>query len=209
MHVEIGERLVEQHDVRPHGEAARERDALALAAGKLMRAPLGQRFEPDHGERLVHAAHALRLGDPAHAQREGDVLGDVHMRPQRIGLEHHADVAFLRRQRPAGTADDGVAELHDAAVGHLESGHQPQQRGLAAAGRPEQREELAVGDVEAHALDGAGLAEMPRHRLERHARHGTTPSGRLRAIRLARIASASVTAIEITATAAAAGELPS
>ena len=209
MHVEIGERLVEQHDVGAHGEAARERDALALTTGKLMRAALGQRFEPDHGERPVHAAHALLLGDPAHTQRERDVLRDVHVRPQRIGLEHHADVPLLRRQRPTGAADHGVAELHDAAVGHLEARHQPQQRGLAAAGRPEQREELAVGDVEAHALDGAGLAEMPRHGLERHARHGTTPSGRLRAMRLVRIASASVTAIEITATAAAAGELPS
>ncbi len=93
--------------------------------------------------------------------------------------------------------------------GHLEARHQPQQRGLAAAGRAEQREELAVGDLEAHALDRAGLAELLRHGLERHARHGTTPSGRLRAKRLVSMASTSVTTIEIVATAAAAGELPS
>ena len=46
--------------------------------------------------------HALGLGDPAHAQRKRDVLGDGHVRPQRIGLEHHADAPLLRRQRPAG-----------------------------------------------------------------------------------------------------------
>ena len=108
-----------------------------------------------------------------------------------------------------GLPTTAVAELHAARVRHLEAGDQPQQRGLAAAGRPEQREELAVGDVEAHAFDGAGLAEPLRHRLEAHARHGTTPSGRLRAMMLVKTASASVTAIEITATAAAAGELPS
>ena len=43
-------------------------------------------------------------------------------------------------------ADDRVAELHRAVVGRLEARDQPQQRGLAAAGRAEQREEFAVGD---------------------------------------------------------------
>ena len=35
--VERGERLVEQQHLRPLGERARERDALALAAGELVR----------------------------------------------------------------------------------------------------------------------------------------------------------------------------
>ena len=40
------------------------------------------------------------------------------------------------------------ADQHAAAVGVVEAGDQPQQRGLAAAGGSEQREELAGADIE-------------------------------------------------------------
>src|SRR5262249_52799109 len=75
--------------------------------------------------------------------------------------------------------------------------------------RPEQREELTVRDREAHILDRARRAEALGDLVEAYARHGTTPSGRLRPRRPARPASASVTATEMVPTAAAAGELPS
>ena len=82
-------------------------------------------------------------------------------------------------------------------------------RGLAATGRAEQRQELAVGDREVDAIDGSGRAEALRDLLEPYARHGTTPSGRLRPSRLTREARPSVTPTETVASAAAAGELPS
>ena len=47
------------------------------------------------------------------------------------------------------------------AGGHLEAGDHPQHRGLAAAARPEQREELALLDVEVDAVDGDDLAGRP------------------------------------------------
>ena len=59
MHVEIGERLVEQHQRRLGDEAARERDALALAAREQRRAPLGEAVELDQRQRRVDAARAL------------------------------------------------------------------------------------------------------------------------------------------------------
>ena len=40
-----------------------------------------------------------------------------------------------------------------ALVRPLEPGEEPQQRGLAAARRPQQREELAAPDVERHVVD--------------------------------------------------------
>ena len=46
------------------------------------------------------------------------------------------------------------------AVGRLEAGQHPQQRGLAAAGRPQQREELALVDVDADIVDRVDVAEL-------------------------------------------------
>jgi hypothetical protein len=74
---------------------------------------------------------ALHLG-PRQApllEPEGDVARHRHMRPERIALEHHADVAPPRRQ----ARDVGPVEQHGAGVGLGEAGEQPQQRGLAAA----------------------------------------------------------------------------
>ena len=46
------------------------------------------------------------------------------------------------------------------AVGRLEAGQHAQQRGLAAAGRAQQREELALVDVEADIVDRVDVAEL-------------------------------------------------
>ena len=45
---------------------------------------------------LGHAARDLRLREPRHAQRKADILGDRHVRVERVVLEHHGDVAVLR-----------------------------------------------------------------------------------------------------------------
>src|SRR5262249_40332241 len=145
----------------------------------------------------------------AHTQRERHIAGNAHVRPQRIGLEHHADPPLLGRQGPTPATHDVFRKPHGAEIGNLETGDEPQQRGLAATRRPEHREELAVRDREAHILDRARRAEALGDLVEAYARHGTTPSGRLRPRRPARAASASVTATEMVPTAAAAGELPS
>ena len=51
-------------------------------------------------------------------------------------------------------------------VGHLEAGEHPQRRRLAAARRAQQREELALGDREAHVVHRDEVAEALRHVLE-------------------------------------------
>ena len=62
-------------------------------------------------------------------------------------------------------------EQDAAFVRRLESGEHPQQRGLAAAARAEQREELAGPDVERQPVHRAKGAELLHHRLDAQQRN--------------------------------------
>ena len=98
---------------------------------------------------------ALALGavDAADFQAVADIVGDVHVGKQRIGLEHHADIAPLDRH----ARDVGVVEQHAAAgIRRLQPGDDAQQGGLAAAGGAEQHQSLAARDIERHRLERAG-----------------------------------------------------
>ncbi len=99
-------------------------------------------------QQLVHfvADHALRSAGRArlHAQAERDVLEHGHVAEQRVVLEHEADLAFARAD-----VGDVFAVQHDRArIGILEARDHAQQRGLARARRPEQRDQFARGEVE-------------------------------------------------------------
>ena len=88
-----------------------------------------------------------------------DVVAHRHVREHRVVLEHHGEPALARRQ----VGDVAPADQHAAGALRLQPGDDAQQRGLAAARRPEQRHELAVGDVEL-------TLSQRRHRAERLAR---------------------------------------
>jgi hypothetical protein len=166
--VEVGERLVEQEHIRLDHQRARERDALLLTAGELRRPPIGKRSEPDQLEDSAHPARHLGTRNLPALQAEGDIAGDGHVRPQRIALEHHADVA-----RPGRKLGD-VAPTDQDASGRrrAEAGDQAQQRGLAGTGRPQEGEELARRDGERHVVEHrrrvVGEADVIDHDLARH-----------------------------------------
>src|SRR5690606_7727273 len=64
---------------------------------------------------------------------------------------------------------------HDApAGGRLEPGNHPERRRLAAAGRPEQADELAVPDGDAEIGDGGEIAELLRDLVETYRSHGSS-----------------------------------
>src|SRR5262249_5821814 len=127
-----------------------------LAARELSRVALLEARQVDLGEAGRHAVG--NGGAPELAQLEPvcDVGLHRHVRPQGVVLEHHADVARVRPE----PLDAAVAEPDLAAVGYVKPGDQPQERRLAAPGGSEQREQLAVGDLEAPAVDG-GHARGP------------------------------------------------
>ena len=78
---------------------------------------------------------------------------DGHVRIQRVRLEHHRDVAVLRRHH----RDVAVADEHVAGVDRLEAGEHPQRRRLAAARWADQHEELAVFDLEVERVHGGTI----------------------------------------------------
>jgi len=156
--VEVAERLVEQQRLGLDHQGARQRHALLLAAGKLPRIAVGQRLQPRRRQDTGEPAVDRRLVEPADLQAVGDVLRHRHMWPQGIALEDHRHVAALRRHR-AGRGGQHLAANHDFACRRLdEAGDQPQGRRLAAARGAEQADQLAVLDVQRHAIDGDGLA---------------------------------------------------
>ena len=96
------------------------------------------------------------LGLLLDAQPEADVVGHGHVREQRVGLEDHAHVALVGRQ----VRDVLAVDLDAARVGVLEAGDHAQRRRLAAAGRPEEGDELAALGGEDEVLDRGEGAEL-------------------------------------------------
>ena len=125
-----------------------------------------QPLELDEGEHLLDARLDRRTRHPVLMQAESDVSGDGEMRKQRVALEHHVDGTAVRRNRRKVLA----GEQHLPLVGRLEAGEHAQQRGLAAAGGAEQREELAGIDVEAEPIDRGNAGKALRDGGEPHQR---------------------------------------
>ena len=102
--------------------------------------------------------------------------GNIHVRVERVGLEHHGDLALGGRQ----VVDLASADGHPAGVDGLKSGDGAQQRGLAAARRPHQHDEGAVLDDEVDVrqhLDGpVGFFQL----VDADFGHGTLTSQRPR-----------------------------
>ena len=105
---------------------------------------------------------ALDLGgvDAGAAQAEGDVVAHGEPGKRRILLEHHADAV-------RHLAGDRLVLERDGALGRrAQARDQVQQRGLAAAGRADHREELAARKIEVERPE-----RMHRELALEHARH--------------------------------------
>ena len=82
---------------------------------------------------------------------------------------------MARPRLAAGTSLTALAVDEDLAAGDLlEPGDHPQQRGLSAAGRADEDDELAVLDVEVDAVDDLDRAEALDDAAELEARHHAT-----------------------------------
>jgi hypothetical protein len=167
--VEVAGRLVGQQERRLVGQRARDRRTLLLAPGEGGRHLVG----------LVADAHPFQqLPRPAAPVAHRDFLGEVHrqhhvldhrQRGQQLEeLEHQPDVLpppagqlGLRQRTKLGAGD-----ANRSGRGPIDAGDQVQQRSLAAARPPHDRDELALGDREAEVVDRDDLARGQRVRLD-------------------------------------------
>ena len=154
--VERAQRLVHQKGGGSTHERARERHALAVAAGEAAGPQVHQMFDL---QQLGHVAHALPPFGTPHVlrlQRKGDVVAHGHVGVERKELEDKGDVA-VGGVRPGDVAFANV----NRAVGHrFEAGDHAQRGRLAAARWAEQHDKLAVVDREVDGLDGVDIAKF-------------------------------------------------
>ncbi len=153
--IEGRQRLVEQQQARRGGQRPRQRDALLLAAGQLRRILRPRIRQADQLQQLRHPGIDLGAAPAPVHQPVGDVVADGQVGKQRVRLEDDAVVA--RRRRRAG--DVAPVLDHPAARLRLQPGDDPQQGRLAAAGRPDEADQLAALDREIDRLQRDKAAE--------------------------------------------------
>ena len=147
--VQVGQRLVHQEHRRVTDDGPAHGDPLPLAAGQVGRAALqvlGQVQDPGRLVDLLVDGRLRRLGQ---LEREAHVLPHGHVRVERVALEDHRDVAVLGCGVVHHLAADPQLALGDV----LQAGDHVESRRLTAAGRADQDDELAVGDVQADLVD--------------------------------------------------------
>src|SRR5438445_172964 len=157
------------------GESARSRPAAALAitvsdAPTSTTRPSIRLISPiksaTQREPLLDSRLDFRLGKPLLLEPECHIALDREMRKQRVVLEHHVDRPPIRRY----LRNILTIEQNASFVGHVQTGEEAQQRGLAAARRAEQGEEFAGENVERHALDRSYGRKLLAHAVEPHQR---------------------------------------
>ncbi len=142
--VERPQRLVHQYQLGFEHQGPRQGHALLLPPRQLGRQPVGHAVQPHHRECARDLGGTGRGGHLAHGQRIGHVLAHRHVREQRVVLEHHAEIALVRR-RPR---DRPAIQQDLAGRRRFEAGQHHQGGRLAGARGAQQREELAAPDVE-------------------------------------------------------------
>ena len=179
--VEVAGRLVGEQEGRPGDEGPGDGDALLLAGRQLVGLVAGlgaPRSTSSMTSRIAVAQLAPRRIGAGDGERQADVLGDIEQRDQVERLEDEPrPVAAQARGRLVGQLADGLALEDHRPFGRLvQAAEQLEQRRLAGARRPHQRQELALGDLERDApqrLDRrlaqrVGLDEVARLEDGRH-----------------------------------------
>ena len=157
--IEVRQRLIEQKDVRLAHQGAGQRYPLPLTAGELARLAVEQMVDAEDRRGPLHLPLLRRPVILLRFEREGDVVGDGHMRVERVALEDHRDLAGAGGK----PGHDPAADQDIAAGRRFEPADHPQQRRLAAPRGTEQDEELAIRAGQVDPVDGGDpVAELLR-----------------------------------------------
>jgi hypothetical protein len=148
--VEIARGLVGEQQRGLSHQRAGDRDALALAPGKLRRMVAEAVREPDGRDQLEAALAALAPRRAAVEQRHFDVLEHGELRDQVEGLEDESDrpVADPRQAIVIQPRDVLAVEHVASARGAVETPEDVHQRGLARARCADDAHEFAAPDLQ-------------------------------------------------------------
>ena len=153
--IEVGQRFVHQEHVGFAHDGAGKRHTLTLPTGQFGRLAVQEIVQLDH---CRGAAHLFVMGfgvDTAHLQWKADVFIDVHIRIERVALEHHGHVAILGLQ-----VIDPLAIDQDFAIrGILQPRDHSHRRGFSTARRPQQHKEFPVCNGEIKVLNPTKLPQ--------------------------------------------------
>ena len=166
-HVQVRERLVEEHGLRIEDQRPRDRDPLAFTAGEVGRPTVffpGETYPPSHirNPRLANCArHSSRL------ESEGEIPGDREMRPQGELLQHDGKISFLGQLKDptVGTRHRAV-EPNTPALRSNEAEDQPHDGRLAGSRGAEERQDLAGLQREREAREHRRGAQFEPHVLQ-------------------------------------------
>jgi hypothetical protein len=153
------ERLVEEQDRRPHRERARDADALAHAAGELLRKGRSKFQQAGAREHVLDAPCPLLRRQRMMLECKGHVAFDRAPRQQREILKDVGEGIERAGRRLALHQHAALARLQDAA-------HDAEQGRLAAAGRPDHREGLAFAHRQIDPLQSQDIAVAMTHILD-------------------------------------------
>src|SRR4051812_20530270 len=159
--VETGVRLVEEHDLGVEDQGAGQTGPLAHAAGDLARQLVLGADQTCEVELLHDDLADLRLALlGVLAEREGDVVVEVHRAEHGAVLEQHPEQLADLVELLLGTRRDVDALDHDAALVRLEQADDGlEEDGLAGPGRAEHDADLAGRDGEGDVAPDQLLAE--------------------------------------------------
>ena len=170
MHIQCRHRFVQEEQLRLRRQRAGQRHPLSLPTGELGGLAVPQLPEPEPMQPLVGDPCRLAPGGTPAARSERDVLCRAEVGEEPRLLSEHRDPASVRGEPlpgSGGAEQRPVAQLSVTAGRSQEPGQHLQHCGLARTVGAQDRQVLAVGDLERH-LDIAGgqlEVQTQAHRL--------------------------------------------
>ncbi len=163
--VERRDRLVANDEFRINGERACDADALALAAGKLVRITVGViRLQPDQTQQFLNAiVYAFAAGEVMYLERLADDVADGHARVERRKRILKDDLhlsAQMAQLRARAIQDVAAVEPHFTARRRQQTQDDAADRRLPRAGLADEAERFARSDCKVDAVDGFDVADM-------------------------------------------------
>ena len=143
--IERAGRLVGQQNLWPVHQRAAERGALALAAGELLDAMAEAMREAGALGKLMQARLRGAAIDARGHRGNKAVLFQRQIGNEVVELKDEAHLVAQKAQQIAMAIDLDAIDRDASAVGRIEAAEQMQQRALAAARWPAERDRLALG----------------------------------------------------------------